>query len=76
MDAGSTQQFLAAAAGEGDRSTGRWLRSSDALDWTNTAIDVLAIVADGISVPYLKLAANLTKQLIEVIQVRMVKIII
>ena len=76
MDAGSTRQFLAAAAGEDNRSTGRWLTSSDALDWTNTAINALATVADGISVPYLKLAANLTKQLIEVIQVRMVKIII
>ncbi|KAF7792389.1 hypothetical protein EIP86_003426 [Pleurotus ostreatoroseus] len=69
---GSTQQFLAAAEREDARSTGRWLTSNDALDWTNTAINALATVADGISVPYLKLAAELTKQVIEVIQVRMI----
>ncbi|KAF7795193.1 hypothetical protein EIP86_006342 [Pleurotus ostreatoroseus] len=67
----NTQQLFAAAPREDSRSTGRWLTSNDALDWTNTAINALATVGDGINVPYLKLAANLTKQLIEVIQVEM-----
>ncbi|KAF7792390.1 hypothetical protein EIP86_003427 [Pleurotus ostreatoroseus] len=68
MSASSTQQFLVAAAREDTRSTGRWLTSNDVLDWANTAINALATVADRISVPYLKLAAELTKQVIEVIQ--------
>ncbi|KAF7792386.1 hypothetical protein EIP86_003423 [Pleurotus ostreatoroseus] len=64
----STQQFLAAAEREEARSAGRRLTGNDALDWTNTAINALATVGDGINVPYLKLAANLTRQLIEVVQ--------